>query len=220
MSAPPPIERPRRARRLSADERRDEILHAAAECFSTNGYARTTTRDIARRVGVTEAALYRHFPGKQAIYTAILDRRMEAPDPVAVVEEAAQADDDAAVFRGLALHLLETVEADPTMLRLLLFSALEGHELARPFHEQRLRRLREFLTAYIDRRRRAGAFRDVEPALAARAFIGMVVDHLIVKEVFRQRDAYPQPAAEVATTFASIFLRGVTDVAPGVVSDV
>jgi AcrR family transcriptional regulator len=200
---------PEPRRRRSAEERRAEILGAAARCFGTRGFHGTTTRDIAAAVGITEAGLYRYFTGKEAIYAAILDSRIAAPDPIAPLEPAQRAGDDRAVFAGLALSLLRSVEADPSFLRLLLYSALEGHEMASPFHETRIRRFREFLSGYIARRTREGAFRSVDPALGARAFIGMVVDHLIVRQVFGQRDAYPQPPEEVADTFVSIFLDGV-----------
>ena len=197
------------SRRLPADARRAQILREAAHLFGTHGFSGTTTRDVAARVGITEAALYRHFPSKEAMYAAILDERMAAPDHLTPLEAPAAAGDDRAVFTGLALALLRSVEADPTLLRLLLYSALEGHELARPFQETRIRRLREFLQRYLERRTAEGAFRDVDPALGARAFIGMVVDHLIVRQVFGQRDQYPQPLEVVAETFVSIFLDGV-----------
>jgi AcrR family transcriptional regulator len=200
----PPI----RPARMPADVRRADILAIAARVFSTHGFVGATTRDIAREIGITEAALYRYFPSKEAIYTAILDERLAAGDFVAPYEEAARAGDDVAVFGGLARSLLETVERDPTYLRLLLFSALEGHQLARPYQEKRVRRLRDFLTGYIEQRARAGAFRDVDPVLAARAFIGMVFDYLIVREVFGDRAEYAQSNAEVTEAFVSIFLRG------------
>jgi AcrR family transcriptional regulator len=193
---------------MPAEVRRADILEIAARVFSTHGYVGATTRDIAREIGITEAALYRYFPSKEAIYTAILEERLAAEDLVAPFEDAARAGDDIAGFGGLAQALLETVERDPTYLRLMLFSALEGHQLARPFHDKRVRRLREFLTSYIEGRTRAGAFRDLDPVLAARAFIGMVIDHLIVREVFGHHAEYPQSNAEVAEAFVSIFLRG------------
>jgi AcrR family transcriptional regulator len=202
-------------RRPGAKQRRAQIVREAARCFGTRGFHGTTTRDVARAVGITEAALYRYFSGKEAIYAAILDERIAAPDPIAELEAAARVGDDRAVFEGLATTLLHSVEADPSFLRLLLYSALEGHEMARPFQETRIRRLREFLSGYIAARARAGSFRAVDPALAARAFIGMVVDHLIVRQVFGQRDAYPQPPEEVARTFVSIFLEGVRTRTPG-----
>jgi AcrR family transcriptional regulator len=200
---------PQTARRLPADERRAQILREAAHLFGSHGFNGTTTRDVAARVGITEAALYRYFPSKEAMYAAILDERMAAPDPFEPLEPLAAAGDDRGVFTGLALALLRSVEADPSILRLILYSALEGHELARPFQERRIRRLRDFLSHYLERRMREGAFRGLDPRLGARAFIGMVVDHLLVREVFGQRDQYPQSAEAVADVFVSIFLDGI-----------
>jgi AcrR family transcriptional regulator len=210
MPRPPAADRRAAARpRPTGAERRRQILDEAARLFATSGFRGVTTRDVAARVGITEAALYRHFPSKEAIYAAILEERMLAADPLAAVERAAAEGRDREVFTGLALVLLRRVEADPSLLRLLLFSALEGHDMARPFQETRIRRLREFLSRYVARRQREGAFRRLDPALAARAFIGMVVDHLIVRHVFGQRDAYPQPPEAVAEAFVAIFLDGV-----------
>ncbi len=198
---------PARTRRPSP-ERRDQILREAARCFGTRGFRGTTTRDIAAAVGITEAALYRHYPSKEAIYVALLDERMAAPEVISALEPFARASDDRQVFERLALAILRSVEADPSLLRLLLYSALEGHGLARPFYEARMRRLREFLTRYITRRARDGAFRGHDPVLAARAFVGMIVDHLIIRQVFDQRDAYPQTPERAAATYTSIFLDG------------
>lgn len=219
MPAPSPRVRPRRspaatplpARRARprGAERRRQILDEAARLFASAGFRGVTTRDVAARVGITEAALYRHFPSKEAIYTAILEERMASADPLAALEDAAAAGRDREVFTGLALLLLRRVEEDPSLLRLLLFSALEGHDMAGPFQETRIRRLRTFLSQYVARRQREGAFRAIDPALTARAFVGMVVDHLIVRHVFGQRDAYPQPPEAVAEAYVAIFLDGV-----------
>lgn len=59
---------------FSADEpgRRGEILAASLSVFSESGYDCGSMRAIAERVGVTEPALYRHFPGKEAILGALM----------------------------------------------------------------------------------------------------------------------------------------------------
>jgi len=216
-AAPAPRSRaPARARRSrpGGAERRQQILRAASECFGTRGFHGTTTRDVAAAVGITEAALYRYFDGKEAIYTAILDARMSAPDPVDAVEALAERGDDHAVFSGLLQALIARVNADPSFIRLLFYSALEGHQLAKPFHEKRIRRLREFLTGYLERRIREGAFRAVDPALAARFFIGLFVDYAIVRQVFGQRDLYPQSPEDFARTYVAIFLDGMRRAPP------
>ena len=208
MTSPSPKVARARARPTSA-ERRSQILREAARCFGTRGFRGTTTRDVATAVGITEAALYRHFPSKEAIYAAIIDSRTAVPPVVSALEPFAAARDDRRVFTQLALAIVGSVESDPSFLRLLLYSALEGHEMARPFYETRMRRLREFLSRYIADRTREGAFREVDPVLAARAFVGMVADHLIARTVFGQRDPHADSPERVAEGFTDIFLEGV-----------
>jgi AcrR family transcriptional regulator len=69
--------------------RRDQILDAAMERFASAGFRGTTTREIASRVGLTEAALYRHFASKEALYSAIIARKIDAPDVTARLQARA-----------------------------------------------------------------------------------------------------------------------------------
>jgi AcrR family transcriptional regulator len=215
-SAPPVSSSSSDSPRPAGEERRRQILDEAIQCFAARGFRGTTIRELAGRVGLTEAALYRYFPSKEALYQAILDEKTAAPSPIEALEAAAQAGDDRAVFTGLAQSFLASVEADPSFLRILLYSSLEDHELAAPFFAQRIRRVRDFVAGYIARRSQEGAFRGLNPKLCARAFLGMVVDFLIVREVFHHRDEYPEGPEEVAETFVSLFLEGVRADGPGV----
>ena len=207
-SAPPIPSSPSEVIRPAGEERRRQILDEAIRCFAAKGFRGTTIRDLAAGVGLTEAALYRYFPSKEALYQAIIDEKIAAPDPIEALEAAARAGDDRAVFTGLAQSFLENVDADPSFLRILLHTGLEDHELSAPFFERRIRRQREFVAGYIERRAREGAFRKLDSKLCARAFLGMVVDYMIVREVFHQRGVYPEGPAQVAETFVSIFLDG------------
>jgi AcrR family transcriptional regulator len=61
------------ATRLPAEERKAAVLDTACGIFSTGSYRGTTTAEIARRAGVTEPVLYRHFASKRDLYLAVLD---------------------------------------------------------------------------------------------------------------------------------------------------
>src|SRR5205809_1285032 len=50
-----------------ADLTRQRLARAALEHFTTRGYETTTTAEIARKAGVSEGAIYRHFTGKQQL---------------------------------------------------------------------------------------------------------------------------------------------------------
>lgn len=53
-----------------ADAVRERIVQAARHCFAQNGLERTTVADICREAGVACATVYRHFPGKEALFAA------------------------------------------------------------------------------------------------------------------------------------------------------
>lgn len=66
--------------RLGSEERRKAIVAAAVPLFARKGFAGTTTREIARGAGVSEALLFQHFPSKAALYQAIVAQGCEG-DP-------------------------------------------------------------------------------------------------------------------------------------------
>jgi AcrR family transcriptional regulator len=57
-------------------ETRDRILDAAAELMRTRGIIRTTTKEIAKAAGFSEATLYKHFRDKEELLLKVLRERM------------------------------------------------------------------------------------------------------------------------------------------------
>lgn len=197
------------SRRLTGHERREQIIGAATSLFAQKGFRGTTTREIAEAVGVSEAAVFKYFGSKEELYTAIIDSKSQMEELLASAMNAALAKDDAGVLRAVGLKMLEQTEKDPSLMRLLLFSALEGHELSAIFFESRVRRLHEFLSGYIASRIRDGRFRSVDTLVVARAFIGMVVHYLLIHELFGVKRPPRSSPEEVVDTFVSIFLKGI-----------
>lgn len=62
---------------------RDRILDAAADVMRTRGFARATTKQIARAAGYSEPMIYKHFADKSALFLAVLHERLEAFGPLA-----------------------------------------------------------------------------------------------------------------------------------------
>jgi AcrR family transcriptional regulator len=65
--------------RLSAAERRRDIVEAVRDVFADKGFDGTTTRELARAAGVSEALLYRYFPSKESLYAAMLEACAKGP---------------------------------------------------------------------------------------------------------------------------------------------
>ena len=57
--------------KMSSEDRRTAIIRTARRVFVEKGFYRTTTRELAQAAGVSEALLFKHFPSKEALYSAI-----------------------------------------------------------------------------------------------------------------------------------------------------
>ncbi len=191
--------------RSSAQDRQASLIGAAAALFAEKGFSGTTTRDIAKAAGVSEALLYKHFPTKRALYGAILAEKAQYSELRAAVEEAAKKQDDRRLFTLLASFRIRK-NADPTLLRLLLFSALEGHEMSEMFFQQQYRVFYDLLAGYIRQRIEDGAFRPVDPLLAARAFFGIIVHHRLLHDIFGV--PMHRTHEDVVTEYVAVFLHG------------
>lgn len=60
-------------KRLKAEDRRKQILRCAVKVFAKSNYKSTRVSDIAKEAGISEAAIYKHFPKKETIYLEILE---------------------------------------------------------------------------------------------------------------------------------------------------
>jgi TetR/AcrR family transcriptional regulator len=191
--------------KASGRERQASIITAAASLFAQKGFNGTTTREIAKTAGISEALLFRYFPTKRALYAAIIAAKSQLSQLMASVEEAAEKRDDVRVFTLIAGFRIHR-GSDPSLLRLLLFSALEGHELSDMFFRNRHRVFYEFLAGYIAGRTREGKFRKVDPLLAAQSFVGMIVYHRLLHDIFK---VPPHCSPEEAVAgYVDVFLEG------------
>ena len=61
-----------------SEKSRTQILDSALKLFSHKGYGATSVRDIAEEAGLSKGNVYHHFPDKETIFRALLDRYFQA----------------------------------------------------------------------------------------------------------------------------------------------
>lgn len=66
---------------MTGEERREAIVKAVLPVFARQGFANTTTRELAQAAGVSEALLYKHFPSKDSLYEEIQKLGCKDRDP-------------------------------------------------------------------------------------------------------------------------------------------
>jgi len=198
--------------RLSASDRRQQILEVASGIFARKGYRGTTTREITEEAGVNEALLFRHFPSKENLYWTMLEKLCHAGGRRDRMKKILnKGGTDFEVFRAIARETLVRSPRDRELTRLLWFTALENHELSVRFFNTFVAGYYEALAGYIRTRIRQGAFRKIDPLLAARGFLGMVAYHFLIQELFGGEQYQKFDLEEAANTLAGIWLAGMQE---------
>lgn len=205
-STTPPTSR-REARRL---DRRDAILTVAKAYFLEHGYAGTTMSGIAAALGGSKGTLWNHFPSKEDLFSAVLDRVATAYraqlsqilDPCGVLEPT--------LLRACRSLLDKVCSTEAIALHRLIY-AESGRfpELSRIFFELAPRHTRALLADYISGAMDRGQLRRDDPADAARVLMALTMagshQQLMIGQITEPSSAQMQADVDLAV---DLFLRG------------
>lgn len=181
---------------------KERILETALELFAEKGYSGTSMSDIAKRLGFTKAALYKHYTGKQEIFEALVESTAEQYDrytrQVQVhVRDAAQ---DIAVFSKITEDALaEKVRqiftfslhapAVSCFRRMMTLEQFRTAELARLYSQRFVVRLTSYHAAIFRSLISAGVMRDESPDTLAMMYVAPVITLLGVCDREPEKEA-------------------------------
>lgn len=194
-----PERRRRRGTYAKTEATRQAILDAALEVFSQSGYRAGSLRDIATRVGMSEAGLLHHFRNKSALLEAVLEERDARARALVPIES----EDGTDVLRGL-IELASHNASTPGVVELYTTLSAEATASDHPAHGYFVRRY-EYTRGNIERSFRVlrdeGRLRlGMTPRRAAIMAVALM-DGLQVQWLL-DRDALDM-AAELQAMFAS-----------------
>jgi len=169
------------SRRMSSEARREAIIVAVQRVLAEKGIDNTTTRELADAAGVSEALLFRHFPNKEAIYSAIQEHCFkEYSTKMAVLSDdlIPSTDSLVAMIRDFIARVLHdrTDAGGKQFFRLTLRSLLEKGEFARQASEQPLRWSKKLQTC-VEAAQKAG---DIESNHATPSHLAGLLVHLTI----------------------------------------
>ena len=199
-----------RKERLSGKERRMRIIDAALRLFADKGFSGTRTREIAELAGISETLIFQHFKTKEDLYRAALSELFSSHPVMPEVEKMMAKKDDFGVFSTLALHVIRHNRQDPRIMRLAIFSALEGSHTADIFRHRKETEppLPELLGRYIQQRIDEGAFKKVKAQIPAQLFVETIFMYVADQEVSISGPPLPFSDKETVETFVRIFIDG------------
>ena len=181
---------------LPADERRAETVQAVVELAATQNPKEITTSAIAKHMGVTQGALFKHFPSKESILEAVMEWVAEHL-LTRVDQAAAAAPSPLAALEAIFMTHIHFVSEHPGVPR-MLFGELQNQNdsLPKKMAQTLLRRYGERLRQLLEAGKAQGelaAGLDIEAATVS--FIGsiqgLVMQSLLAGEVARLRHNAP-----------------------------
>jgi len=112
-------------RRMTAAERRDQLIGVARVCFAEKGFDGTSIEEIAARASVSKPVIYEHFGGKEGLYAVVVDREVNT---LLHILRTAMTDPEAGSRRLIELGtfaLLDYIEACPDGFQIIMRDSSE-----------------------------------------------------------------------------------------------
>lgn len=161
--------------RRCPEDRPHQIIKAALEVFGECGLANARLQDIAERAGVSKGTIYLYFPNKEELF-----REMVRQTAVAAIERAEQANVSGTPSHQLVAFMRgywEFVRSPVfiTLYRLVLGELHQFPDLAKFYANEVVARGQKLLSGIISRGVEAGEFREIDPMVAARMLVAIIV---------------------------------------------
>lgn len=177
-------EKPRSTR---GQNRRVRILRAAAELFLDHGYGDTSIDAIVERAGGSKATLYNYFPTKDDLFHAVID-------DIVSNRQQPELDDDENLREALIKFGLQRMKVvfssqHRLLLRLIVAERDRFPTIAAMYYEHGPRRSHDLLVDYMSQLKQRGLLAIDNPEESAEFFIGMLLHHWYLAQLYLQAPA-------------------------------
>lgn len=195
---------------MEGAERRLQIVESAIRTFAKHGFHGSTTKRLAKDADVSEGLIYRYFSSKEEVYRAVLEHLVDSSPRMGIASQSSPLRDDRLLLLNFARDLYAFFSRHPENMKVLLFSALQGEPISQEFFNRSMRNSYETIIERVDSGQKSGRYRaETTPRVAARAFMGMLMYHIIVQALVD--DPYQgKEAPDWVGGFVDIFLDGMT----------
>jgi AcrR family transcriptional regulator len=193
--------------KLTSDQKIEHrILTAAEHLFATQGYERTTTKQLAEWSKVAEGTLFRHFDSKKTILATVMSRGWDAllDDLIETLCEVSDCQDMVSLLR----HRLQDVHRHADLIKVCLLQTPFHPELCEAIQQQRLTQMLDILEAYIQTGIDRGYYRPLKAASVAQVLLIMFLGMSWFDNPLLNAQNIPQAEIQISETLADILMNG------------
>jgi TetR/AcrR family transcriptional regulator, mexJK operon transcriptional repressor len=158
----------------------NRLLDAAGKFFMERGFEATSMGEIARYARASKETFYRHFPGKEDLFRAVVIRgaRMVAGELSAVLLTHEAPEKALAAFGELFLDRILSTKSI-SFQRMMMMERERFPELVQSLRADGRERVRASLAHYLEEQVARGRLRKMDPAVGARQFLDLVAAEMI-----------------------------------------
>jgi len=193
------------AKRLKAAERKASILAVSKVLFADKGFHGVSVDEIAQRLGVSPAILYKHFNSKESLYEAVLDE-ISCKRESYVEAVVQQPMDFARVLEAMTKVYVESIANDPDYLKMEMHSVLEGSTVTKQFFENRWRSFTDYIEFNMKELIPKEQVSNINPKVASLMFQGMIREALYAKCIYNSDHYREFDLQTLVTTLTGLFL--------------
>jgi AcrR family transcriptional regulator len=159
------------------EERPRQILEAAFQTFAEHGLANAKLDDIAKRAGVSKGTIYLYFPNKEELFREVV--RQTVADSIDELERSAKghtATEDLTQYIAVQWRFMRSASFPP-LYRWVLSELPAFPDLADFYGREVVTRKQVVLRGILERGVAGGEFRAMDPTVASRMLMSMLITH-------------------------------------------
>lgn len=186
---------------------KDKILDAALSLFSKKGYLGATTKEIAKKAGVAELTLFRHFSSKERLFEAMINRYTFLPALKELMPGLREMQYRDALYE-IARRFLERLSERRELIEIMHSEVHLYPAKVREIYHNFIDEIFRTLAFYFKELQGGGILRTFDPELGARAFLGMFFSYFNARKFLMKKEKTNNDRDKVIREFTGIFIEG------------
>lgn len=194
-----------------SEKSRQQILDAALKLFSHRGYGATSVRDIAEEAGLSKGNVYHHFPDKEAIFRALLDRYFQTmSQPDFPFNQALAKGKFPENLEGIGMAVRDAVSDYREYVALIYVDVVEfDGSHVRKFYGDMAERFTSFMKAHGMEEELQGRLADgLSPVSAVMLATRIFYNYFTVEILFGVKDHFGKETDQVVAEISKILRNG------------
>ena len=201
---------------MPLNEKEQRILDAAIKIFSEKGFSASTTSEIAKTAGIAEGTIFRYFKTKKDILRRLLIEVIKSVsdkfvmEPIEKILAGAQDKDERQILKELILDRLSLVDRVYPIARVLLVEAIYHEDIREAIYDNIISRARKLFHTFFNKMAEMGKFRNIDPDILLRSFIGNMFAFIVQKKLFPEKFLLDVSLEEELDIVIDIMLNGIS----------